>query len=714
METLGGKRQGCNPHLKKVLKSYQLSAQRSLHGPSTLASLGSLPSSLPSPTVLVSPPAQPAPAADTKVTLPLLSAADRGDGGRAERLDTDLEGQAIACFVVGGEKRLCLPQVLNLVLRDFSLGQINSVCDELHIYCSRSNPEQLEELQATGDLPMTAASCGLITQTDAERLCAALLPRGVPCASKTLADGFHVYHECFGRAQGLCRPDEPLQRSIECLECRLLFGPQQFVSHAHRHPETSTVHWGFDSANWRAYLLLAEDQDSQEELRKRLAVYKERARERLKRKQVDRDRETPPVDVQHAEKYDSLLGAGCGGASQDASQDALHYLKKARLDDAVLPPHAVTAATAGTTYIPAYPADPAYLYWYDTWALSAFRPWHSLFTASKDGKATPMPFLRDSLPPVPPYLGQGPPVLLHPDRVVPMEEYDRFERSYQPNVALLSVPSQEPAEEKYSHVDVTSTEDEEAPQANDRPKSPSHAVSTITLNPSRRSPSPARSPSLPPPPPPKTPSSASVPSTPTVLAPPVTSVVTRARSPALKCKAEVEMSSDTEDSASESTGVDTSVAAVLESLSSDEKDARMAKVLRSLVKRLGEVEAERGRLTAENEVLRRKTQDQDAVISQQERVIQRLQEQHERLNSKHDPDAFQDKVMAMEKELRTLRSEVSRLPNGRHESVSKTEAVTNGSDTEERSPIKRESVEATNIAVSVIHKSETQALSGTE
>lgn len=79
----------------------------------------------------------------------------------------------------------------------------------------------------------------------------------------------------------------------------------------------------------------------------------------------------------------------------------------------------------------------------------------------------------------------------------------------------------------------------------------------------------------------------------------------------------------------------------------------------------------------------------------------------------HDPDAFQDKVMAMEKELRTLRSEVSRLPNGRHESVSKTEDVTNGSDTEQRSPIKRESVE-TNIAVSVIHKSETQALSGTE
>ncbi|KAE8745662.1 hypothetical protein FOCC_FOCC007663, partial [Frankliniella occidentalis] len=181
--------------------------------------------------------------------------------------------------------------------------------------------------------------------------------------------------------------------------------------------------------------------------------------------------------------------------------------------------------------------------------------------------------------------------------------------------------------------------------------------------------------------------------------------------PATKCKKEV--SSDTEDSASESTGVDTSVAAVLESLSSDEKDARLAKVLRSLVKRLGDVEAERGRLTAENEVLRKKSEEQEALVLQQERIIQRLQEEQERLNSKHDPEAFQDKVMAMEKELRTLRCEVNRLPNGRHENVKKTDAATNAKDSEARSPVRRESTE-TNIAVSVIHKSEPQTLSGSE
>ncbi|KAK3915088.1 Myosin-1B [Frankliniella fusca] len=310
------------------------------------------------------------------------------------------------------------------------------------------------------------------------------------------------------------------------------------------------------------------------------------------------------------------------------------------------------------------------------------------------------------LPGVPPYLPHGAPVLVHPG------DYDRYDR-FQPNVALMSVPGpgqaevrKPPSAEKYSHVDVTCTEDE-GPGS----KSPSHAVSTITLNPSRRSPSPAPalappSPTLPPPPPPPPPPRPSSACSST----PAARVEEPSPASASKCKKEV--SSDTEDSASECAG-DNGVAAVLESLSSDERDARMARVLRSLVKRLGDVEADRGRLTAENDVLRKKAEEQEALILQQERIIQRLQQEQERLNSKHDPEAFQDKVMAMEKELRTLRCEVNRLPNGRHENVKKSNATTNPKDTEARSPVRRESTE-TNIAVSVIHKSESQTLSGSE
>ncbi|XP_014399247.1 PREDICTED: ski oncogene, partial [Myotis brandtii] len=162
-----------------------------------------------------------------------------------ERCETVLEGETISCFVVGGEKRLCLPQILNSVLRDFSLQQINSVCDELHIYCSRCTADQLEILKVMGILPFSAPSCGLITKTDAERLCNALLYGG-----------------------GLLVPElysSPSAACIQCLDCRLMYPPHKFVVHSHKALENRTCHWGFDSANWRAYILLSQDYTGKEE-----------------------------------------------------------------------------------------------------------------------------------------------------------------------------------------------------------------------------------------------------------------------------------------------------------------------------------------------------------------------------------------------------------------------------------------------------------------
>lgn len=120
----------------------------------------------------------------------------------AERSETILENERIACFIIGGEKRLCLPQILNSVLRHFNLTQINSVCDELHIFCARCSPEQLETFVAAGILPCRTASCGLITKTDAERLCHALLYKRTaakpvdppsPSSFKVKLDLFNLY-----------------------------------------------------------------------------------------------------------------------------------------------------------------------------------------------------------------------------------------------------------------------------------------------------------------------------------------------------------------------------------------------------------------------------------------------------------------------------------------------------------------------------------------
>lgn len=276
METLIGQ-QTYNPHLKKVLKTYQLSAVKSLQGPSTV--LGSEEPSrttLPQKKSTYSP--EPTPPLPVQQLPPILTTPDRS---HSERSETVLEGESISCFVVGGEKRLCLPHILNSVLRDFSLAQINQVCDELQIFCSRCNHEQLEELKVSGILPTTAPSCGLITKTDAERLCSSLLHRQAPSArllDKPVSVQIKVYHECFGKCRGVCMPElytDSSARCIECAECHGLFAPQTFVCHAHRYLENRTCHWGFDSSNWRAYLLMVEDQPDHERRAKLFEYFKE-------------------------------------------------------------------------------------------------------------------------------------------------------------------------------------------------------------------------------------------------------------------------------------------------------------------------------------------------------------------------------------------------------------------------------------------------------
>lgn len=322
------KRQVYTPHLKKVLKSYQAAATTSLHGPNSV--MGVWPGS--EPTTAVSPPdpactvtgadkpfeslskSKPSSTVTSSSTAvktsspeydpfvapppfpiqqpPIFTPADKG---RCEKSETVLESETISCFSVGGEERLCLPQILNTVLRDFSLAQINSVCDNLHIFCSRCNSEQLEVLKATGVLPLSAPSCGLITKTDAERLCAALLDSNPPrfVINPDMKPPFQVkiYHECFGRCTGLYTPDlyiDSRARCIECVECHGLLSPQKFVCHAHHPKENRTCHWGFDSFNWRSYILLEEGLEKNPQLEDVLREMKSRFdfNHKYKRKQV--------------------------------------------------------------------------------------------------------------------------------------------------------------------------------------------------------------------------------------------------------------------------------------------------------------------------------------------------------------------------------------------------------------------------------------------
>ena len=297
--------QSISPHLQRVLKSYQTSANRTLQGPghglimlspveAELAKLTSeeyrkayaLKSKVECGSSYRVPP--PFPVQQIPVFSPL-------DSSRSEKSETLLDGENIACFVVGGEKRLCLPQILNTVLRDYTLQEINTVCDDLHIFCSRCQPEQLEILKYTGILPMSAPSCGLITKTDAERLCNALLRNdtGTP-PNHPSPNSFKVYHECFGKSKGLFNPDAYTASSsscIQCMDCGMWLSPQKFVCHSHKALENRTCHWGFDSANWRSYLLLAKHQPGIDKLQDVLEQMKCRfdSSSKHKRKQVRTD-----------------------------------------------------------------------------------------------------------------------------------------------------------------------------------------------------------------------------------------------------------------------------------------------------------------------------------------------------------------------------------------------------------------------------------------
>lgn len=211
-----------------------------------------------------------APAPFPPQPLPVLASADPGVVPSHSRSETYLDGNPIACFTIGGEPRLCLPQILNTVLQNFSLTQINAVCDELQIFCSRCTPRQLEYLKDSGVLPSTATSCGLITKTDAQRLTHALLYAHIsrPPPKKMMhahdkSQQIRVSHNCFGKCKGTVWLDvynSPSDPCIVCCECNNIFTTMQFVCHAHRAFENKTCHWGFDAENWRYYLMLSKDQ----------------------------------------------------------------------------------------------------------------------------------------------------------------------------------------------------------------------------------------------------------------------------------------------------------------------------------------------------------------------------------------------------------------------------------------------------------------------
>ena len=160
---------------------------------------------------------------------------------------------------------------------------------------------------------MNAPSCGLITQTDAERLCANLLQihgkgpkrsaNSVPSNQYERLYSIKVQHKCFGKCSGTLYPTLYIAPQAECIlcdTCQAIFSPRTFVSHGHKSEENRICHWGFNSDNWRSYLKIrsTEDRKAHEELE----LYKEKFQSNSKKRSTQINNDGPSMTTEKRAK----------------------------------------------------------------------------------------------------------------------------------------------------------------------------------------------------------------------------------------------------------------------------------------------------------------------------------------------------------------------------------------------------------------------------
>ncbi|XP_050668040.1 SKI family transcriptional corepressor 2 [Leptidea sinapis] len=147
-----------------------------------------------------------------------------------------LYGVPIVSLVIEGIERLCLAQISNTLLKQFSYNEIHNRRVALGITCVQCTPVQLEILRRAGAMPVSSRRCGMITRREAERLCKSFLGDNAP---PRLPDdfAFAVHHECAWGCRGAFLParyNSSRAKCIKCTYCGLFFSPNKFIFHSHR------------------------------------------------------------------------------------------------------------------------------------------------------------------------------------------------------------------------------------------------------------------------------------------------------------------------------------------------------------------------------------------------------------------------------------------------------------------------------------------------
>uniref|UniRef100_A0A3B4TWK7 SKI family transcriptional corepressor 1b n=1 Tax=Seriola dumerili TaxID=41447 RepID=A0A3B4TWK7_SERDU len=182
--------------------------------------------------------------------------------------ETVLYGIPIVSLVIDGQERLCLAQISNTLLKNYSYNEIHNRRVALGITCVQCTPVQLEILRRAGAMPISSRRCGMITKREAERLCKSFLgAHSPPKLPENFA--FDVSHECAWGSRGSFIParyNSSRAKCIKCSYCNMYFSPNKFIFHSHRTPESKYTQP--DAANfnsWRRHLKLT-DKNSQTEI----------------------------------------------------------------------------------------------------------------------------------------------------------------------------------------------------------------------------------------------------------------------------------------------------------------------------------------------------------------------------------------------------------------------------------------------------------------
>ncbi|XP_068596467.1 SKI family transcriptional corepressor 1a [Brachionichthys hirsutus] len=175
--------------------------------------------------------------------------------------ETTLYGVRIVCLVIDGKERLCLAQISNTLLKNYSYNEIHNRRVALGITCVQCTPVQLELLRRAGAMPISSRRCGMITKREAERLCKSFLGAHAP---PKLPDNFafDVSHDCAWGCRGNFIParyNSSRAKCIKCSLCSMYFSPNKFIFHSHRTAESKYLQP--DAANfnsWRRHLKLTD------------------------------------------------------------------------------------------------------------------------------------------------------------------------------------------------------------------------------------------------------------------------------------------------------------------------------------------------------------------------------------------------------------------------------------------------------------------------